>query len=88
MDSSALELSVEASQTKGSEPLSLTDDSTEVMVQDSVPADISLDATVIKDDNDEAKAVATIPGWFSQIKWNNIFPLMKFHHILFESEVF
>ena len=72
MDSKALELAVEASQIKDNVPLSLTDDVMEVIVQDSLSEDISLDATVVDGENDREKAVATIPGWFFQINWNNI----------------
>ena len=68
VDSSVLELSVEASHTKGSEPLSLTDNAAEVIVRDSLPTDTS----IVEDDDDQAKVVATIPGWFSQINWINI----------------
>ena len=45
----------------------------EVIVHDSLPEDISLDATVVDGDKYQAKAVATVPGWFSEINWNNIY---------------
>ena len=73
VDSKALELAEEASQMKDSVPLSPTDDAKEVIVQDSLPEDTSLNATVVYGENDQEKAMATIPGWFSQISWNNIF---------------
>ena len=73
VDSNALELAVEASQIKDNVPLSLSDDVMELIVQDFFPEDISLDATVVDGENDQEKAVATIPGWFFQIYWNNIF---------------
>ena len=64
VDSKALELALEASHMKDNVPLSLTDDVKEVVVQDSLSEDISLDATVVSGENDQEKAVAAIHGWF------------------------
>ena len=73
VDLKALEPAVEASQIKDNVTLSLTDDVMEVIVHDSLPEDISLDATVVDGEKYQEKAVATVPGWFSEINWNKIY---------------
>ena len=56
-----MDTSTEASQSKESVPLSLVDDVSEVIVQDSVPEDLLADAIKIEE-KDSAKAIVGING--------------------------
>ena len=61
LDTKILDTSTEASQSKGSAPLSLVDDVSEVIVQDSVYEDLLADATKIEE-KDSAKPIVGING--------------------------
>ena len=61
LDTKILDTSTEASHSKESAPLSLVDDVSEVIVQDSVYEDLLADATKIEE-KDYAKAIVGING--------------------------
>ena len=61
LDTKIMEEAEEASQSKESAPLSLVDDVSEVIVQDSIPEDILAD-TIKIEEKDSEKAVVGING--------------------------